>query len=44
MMSSYHRRILMHPEDVEAVALVKIGSGGNSSRILHVPRRRESRG
>ena len=29
MMSSYHRRILMHPEDVEAVALTKVGSGGN---------------
>ncbi|MCB1131334.1 MAG: beta-galactosidase [Verrucomicrobiae bacterium] len=29
MMSSYHRRILMHPADVEAVALVKVGSGGN---------------
>ncbi len=29
MMSSYHRRILMCPEDVEAVALTKVGSGGN---------------
>ncbi|MCA9237011.1 MAG: beta-galactosidase [Planctomycetales bacterium] len=29
MMSSYHRRILMHPADVEAVALTKVGSGGN---------------
>ena len=29
MMSSYHRRIHMYPEDIEAVALTKIGSGGN---------------
>lgn len=29
MMSSYHRRILMKPEDVAAVAVSKIGSGGN---------------
>jgi beta-galactosidase len=29
MMSSYHRRIFMHPEDITAVALAKIGSGGN---------------
>lgn len=29
MMSSYHRRILMHPTDIEAVALTKVGSGGN---------------
>ena len=29
MMSSYHRRILMQPEDILAVALVKVGSGGN---------------
>jgi len=29
MMSSYHRRILMEPRDIEAVAMVKIGSGGN---------------
>lgn len=29
MMSSYHRRILMKPEDTTAVVLSKIGSGGN---------------
>lgn len=29
MMSSYHRRILMPGEDVTAVAVSKIGSGGN---------------
>lgn len=29
MMSSYHRRIRIDPRDIEAVALVKIGSGGN---------------
>jgi beta-galactosidase len=29
MMSSYHRRILIHPEDVESTMLVKIGSGSN---------------
>lgn len=29
MMSSYHRRLWMHAEDVEAVALTKVGSGGN---------------
>ena len=29
MMSSYHRRILMQPGDITAVALTKIGSGGN---------------
>ena len=29
MMSAYHRRILMNPEDITAVALCKIGSGGN---------------
>lgn len=29
MMSSYHRRILMQPEDILAVALTKVGSGGN---------------
>ena len=29
MMSAYHRRILMPGEDVTAVALSKIGSGGN---------------
>lgn len=29
MMSSYHRRIRIQPEDIEAVALVKVGSGGN---------------
>ncbi len=29
MMSAYHRRILMRGEDVTAVALAKIGSGGN---------------
>ena len=29
MVSSYHRRIAIEPADVETVALVKIGSGGN---------------
>jgi beta-galactosidase len=29
MISSYHRRIAIDPIDIEAVALVKIGSGGN---------------
>lgn len=29
MMNSYHRRIAIDPEDIESVALVKIGSGGN---------------
>lgn len=29
MMNSYHRRILIDPRDVESVALVKTGSGGN---------------
>lgn len=29
MVSSYHRRIAIDPADVEAVALAKIGSGGN---------------
>ena len=29
MMSSYHRRILIHPEDTESLALVKLGSGVN---------------
>lgn len=27
MMNSYHRRILIHPEDIDATALVKLGSG-----------------
>jgi beta-galactosidase len=27
MMNSYHRRILIHPADVESTALVKLGSG-----------------
>lgn len=27
MMNSYHRRILIHPKDVESTALVKLGSG-----------------
>lgn len=27
MMTSYHRRILIYPEDAESVALVKLGSG-----------------
>jgi hypothetical protein len=30
MMSSYHRRILVDPRDVEATTLVKLGSGSNS--------------
>lgn len=30
MMSSYHRRILVNPEDVEATTLVKLGSGSTS--------------
>jgi beta-galactosidase len=30
MMSSYHRRILVHPLDAESTALVKLGSGGAS--------------
>ncbi|MBK8857993.1 MAG: beta-galactosidase [Opitutaceae bacterium] len=30
MMSSYHRRILVDPRDIEAVTLVKLGSGSNS--------------
>lgn len=29
MMTSYHRRILIDPRDVDAVATVKLGSGGN---------------
>ncbi len=29
MISSYHRRIALSPQDVEATALVKIGSGNN---------------
>lgn len=29
MISSYHRRIAIEPADIEAVALTKIGSGGN---------------
>jgi beta-galactosidase len=29
MMNSYHRRIFIHPADVDTVALVKVGSGGN---------------
>ncbi len=29
MMSSYHRRILVDPADIESTALVKIGSGSN---------------
>ena len=29
MMTSYHRRILNYPEDIESIALVKIGSGNN---------------
>ena len=29
MMNSYHRRILIHPEDVESTTLVKLGSGSN---------------
>jgi beta-galactosidase len=28
MMSSYHRRILIRPEDVESTVLIKVGSGG----------------
>ena len=30
MMTSYHRRILIHPLDVESTTLVKLGSGGAS--------------
>lgn len=30
MMSSYHRRIVMDPRDIEATTLVKLGSGSNS--------------
>ncbi|HET7538102.1 MAG TPA: beta-galactosidase, partial [Candidatus Didemnitutus sp.] len=30
MMSSYHRRILVDPRDVESTTLVKLGSGSNS--------------
>jgi hypothetical protein len=30
MMASYHRRILSYPQDAEAIALVKLGSGGAS--------------
>jgi beta-galactosidase len=30
MMTSYHRRILVYPEDIEATTLVKLGSGSNS--------------
>ena len=30
MMTSYHRRILVYPEDAEATALVKLGSGSAS--------------
>jgi len=30
MMSSYHRRILIHPADVESITLVKLGSGSTS--------------
>ena len=29
MMPSYHRRVFMHPEDTESLALVKLGSGVN---------------
>jgi hypothetical protein len=29
MMASYHRRILIYPEDTESLALVKLGSGAN---------------
>jgi len=29
MMNSYHRRILIYPEDIESTALVKLGSGSN---------------
>jgi hypothetical protein len=29
MMQSYHRRVFMHPEDTESLALVKLGSGTN---------------
>jgi hypothetical protein len=29
MMSSYHRRIRIDPADISAIALVKLGSGGN---------------
>ncbi len=29
MMSSYHRRIRIDPRDIEAITLVKLGSGGN---------------
>jgi beta-galactosidase len=29
MMSSYHRRVLMYPEDTESLALCKLGSGAN---------------
>lgn len=29
MMSSYHRRIRIEPADIESVAIVKVGSGGN---------------
>ena len=29
MMTSYHRRILNYPADIESIALVKIGSGNN---------------
>jgi beta-galactosidase len=30
MVSSYHRRIFIEPRDIETVALVKVGSGGNA--------------
>jgi beta-galactosidase len=30
MMSSYHRRIVMDPRDIDATTLVKLGSGSNS--------------
>jgi beta-galactosidase len=30
MMSSYHRRILLYPADIEATTLVKLGSGSTS--------------
>jgi hypothetical protein len=29
MMQSYHRRVFLHPEDTESLALVKLGSGVN---------------
>jgi hypothetical protein len=30
MMTSYHRRILVYPADIEATTLIKLGSGSNS--------------